>query len=603
MTSDLQGALSVLKRGLSESAELRRGLGYTVAFAMVGAVGALLIPVLVQLIIDRGLLGGEGFRPGFVYTACALAAIAIVVVYASARFTYIRMVRASEGALKSLRIRTFDHIHRLSIAEQTNERRGTFVSRVTSDIETLSQFMEWGALVWITGSTLALGTLAVMLFYSWRLTVVVVVVVAPLYFVLKRLQRGMLAAYDAVRTRVAEMLSELSESLMGAAVIRAYDYDARMDERVKGAIDRRYRAQIFANRYQASIFPISDIFGACAIAAVLGVGAWLGPGWGMTSGELVAFMFLVSLFVQPLGELSETFDHTQTAIAGWRKVLGVLDIPIDIQEPDPGRPLPRGALSVEARGVHFSYVDGQPVLGGVDMHLEPGTRAAIVGETGCGKTTFAKLLARLADPTQGYIRIGGIDLREVTRDSRRDAIKMVPQDGFLFDATIADNVRFGRVGATDQDVKESFESLGLGGWISSLVRGIDTPAGQRGSNLSVGECQLVALARAQVANPGLLILDEATSAVDPETESALAGALQRLAEGRTTITIAHRLSTAESAEVIFVFDRGVIVERGRHEELLAIGGVYAELYRSWLGNTRTTERPSSGLIEGVAREP
>ncbi|HEX8099620.1 MAG TPA: ABC transporter ATP-binding protein, partial [Actinomycetota bacterium] len=286
-------------------------------------------------------------------------------------------------------------------------------------------------------------------------------------------------------------------------------------------------------------------------------------------------------------EVSETFDNTQTAVAGWRKVLGLLDIPVDLIEPVPGTPLPEGALSVKAEDLEFGYRDGGgPVLRGIDVEIPAGAHVAVVGETGHGKTTFAKLLCRLADPTRGRILIGGVDLREVARDSRQRAIRLVPQDGFLFDNTVGENVRFGLQTATDRDVIASFESLGLGDWVRGLPDGLETRVGERGESLSVGERQLVALARAQIANPGLLILDEATSAVDPETERALAEALHRLSEGRTTVTIAHRMSTAESAQQVLVFHQGRIVERGNHQELVARGGIYASLYESWLGNTR-----------------
>jgi ABC-type multidrug transport system fused ATPase/permease subunit len=252
---------------------------------------------------------------------------------------------------------------------------------------------------------------------------------------------------------------------------------------------------------------------------------------------------------------------------------------------------------VAVEGLSFAYRDGPPVLRDVNVRLPAGRSVAIVGETGSGKTTFAKLLCRLADPTEGTVRLGGVDLRSVAPGHRRRAVRLVPQDGFLFDATIADNVRIGVAGidgapaapaatAGDDDVLAAFHALKLGWWLDDLPLGLDTPVGERGGNLSVGERQLVALARAQLGNPGLLVLDEATSAVDAETERALARALDRLSEGRTMVSIAHRLSTAESADVVLVFADGRIVESGTHAELVAAGGTYASLYESWLGNTR-----------------
>jgi len=587
------GAVEVLRRGLAATPELRQGIALTLVMAAVLAAGKLAVPVLIQQILDRGVLGDGGFRPGFVYPACAAAAAFVATLYLVGRATYLRLVRTAEASLLALRVRAFDHIHRLSMAEHNEQRRGALVARITSDIESLAQFMEWGAVAWIVDSVLIIATFLLMAVYDWRLALVTLVCFAPLPLLLPTLQRRQLAAQDQVRTAVGESLSEVSETITGAPVIQAYGLEGRARSRLTAAIDRQYRAYLLAARYFAAIFPLGDLFGSVALAGVVAAGVTWGPGWGLGVGEVVAFTFLIGLLLTPIAVLSEIIDQTQIAIAGWRKVLGVLATPLDVPEPAHGAVLPAGALDVAVESLGFAYRDGPPVLRDVNVRLPAGRSVAIVGETGSGKTTFAKLLCRLADPTEGTVRLGGVDLRSVAPGHRRRAVRLVPQDGFLFDATIADNVRVGvartdgaAAAAGDDDVLAAFHALGLGWWLDDLPLGLATPVGERGGNLSVGERQLVALARAQLGNPGLLVLDEATSAVDAETERALARALDRLSEGRTMVSIAHRLSTAESADLVLVFADGRIVESGTHAELAAAGGTYASLYESWLGNTR-----------------
>jgi putative ABC transport system ATP-binding protein len=585
------GAVAVLRRGLRVTPELRQGLVLTVVLAVLTAAGKLAIPILIQQILSRGVLGADGYRPGFVAAACGFAGLLTIVLYAISRATFLRLVRAAEASLLGLRVRTFEHIHRLSLADHVDQRRGALVSRVTSDVETMAQFTEWGAVAWIVDTVLIVSTVSVMVVYSWQLALVTVLVFLPLLPALRALQRRQLAAYDDVRTAVGGTLSEVSELVTGAPVVLAYGLERRTRQRLDDAITTQYRAQMGAAKWFAVMFPLADLFGALTLATVMAVGVIHGEAWGVGFSELIAFLFLVNLLLLPIAELSEILDQTQIAIAGWRKILGVLATPIDVVEPVDGVVLPGGPLTVDIDDVWFSYRSGGQVLRGIDLHLPAGAAVAVVGETGAGKTSVAKLLCRLADPTSGTIRIGGTDLATVDPTSRRAAIRMVPQDGFLFDTTIGENVRVGRSDATDDEVRAAFATLGLGGWLDDLPGGLDAPAGERGTNLSVGERQLVALARAQLGDPGLLILDEATSSVDPETEQALTQALDRVSKGRTVVSIAHRLSTAERADLVVVVDRGEIVERGTHAELVEAGGTYAGLYASWLGNTRVAVAP------------
>jgi ATP-binding cassette, subfamily B, bacterial len=585
-------ALRLLRRGLAASPELRQGAALTLALAMVAGGGRVVIPVLVQQTIDRHVIGGTARLSGMLLLAGAGLALILVAAWA-ARTTSQRLATASERALCGLRVRAFNHIHALSMAHHTTEQRGALVSRVTSDIETLGQFFRWGGLAWVINSALMLAALVAMLVYDWRLALVAVAAVLPLVAVLRVMQRRVVVAWDAVRTRVGESLAAISESIQGAAVIRAYGVQGPAQRRVLRTVEARRQAEIRAGGIGAFFFPSGELFGVLATAAVLLTGMAIGPEGGLTVGTLVAFAFLVTIFLEPVAEFTEILDMTQQAVAGWKKVLDVLDTPVEVEDPRPGRSLPARALDIEVDRVSFAYHGGPPVLTGVSVAIPAGTRVALVGTTGSGKTTLAKLLIRLADPTAGTIRVAGVDLCQVSLASLRSALVMVPQDGFLFDTSVAENVRMGRPDAGDREVRAAFDALELGPWVDGLPRGVHTRVGERGDYLSVGERQLVALARGYLADPGCLILDEATSAVDPATEVALRNAIQRLTEGRTALTIAHRLATAEHADLILVLERGRLVQQGTHAQLLADpGGAYARLHGSWMASLTAGGEPA-----------
>ena len=585
------GALAVMRRGIKVSPELRAGLAITVVMALTAAVGRLIVPILVQLVLDNGVLSDDGYDGAYVWTI-SLAALAVVLLVAAAsRVALIRLVDMAETVLMNLRVRVFEHIHHLSLADHTESRRGVLVARVTSDVETLARFTQWGLISWIIDTAIIVGTVAVMLWYSWPLTLLVLVIHVPLVPFLRWVQRSQFVSYGKVRSRVAETLGHVSEAVTGAQVIRAYGYGEPVRERLDDAIERQFAQQQRSQVWFACMLPVVDVVSSISLAVAVGIGVWYRDDLGLEVGELVAFLFLVNLLLQPVAQLGEVLDQTQTALAGWWKVLRVLDVPVEVAEPSEGAAPAAGPLEVELDGIGFSYRTGPPVLRDVSFTIPAESVVAVVGETGSGKTTCARLLTRLADPTEGVVRVGGVDLREVDPDARRAAIRMVPQDGFLFDVSIRDNIAYGREGTTAAEVERAIDVLGLRGWIETLPDGLDTVVGERGGRLSVGERQLVALARAQVADPGLLVLDEATSAVDPETEEALAAALDRLAGGRTMISIAHRLSTAERADLVIVFDKGRVAQMGPHEDLVAVPGIYQTLYESWLGNTRS-EHPA-----------
>ncbi|MFE7405847.1 ABC transporter ATP-binding protein [Isoptericola sp. NPDC057559] len=595
------GVLATLRRGVQISPQIVDGLWVTLALAVLAAAGRVVVPVAVQRTIDDGILAAGGPDAGRVALLTGLAAGAVVVAGLCTAVVNVRLFRRTEAGLAALRVQAFRHVHDLSTLAQGTERRGALVSRVTSDVDTISLFVQWGGIQLLVSTLQVLVATALMAVYSWQLTLVVWACFVPLFLVLRRAQGSVNRAYAAVRQAVGAMLGAISEAVVGAETVRAYGVARRTGRRVDAAIEETRATQARAQLLVSSVFSSGVLVANLVLAVVVVVGTLLGVGGGLTAGQVVAFLFLVQLFTGPVQQATEILNELQNAVAGWRRVLAVLETPVDVAESADAVPSPRGPAAVTLRGVRFAYPDGPDVLHGVDLELPARRKVAVVGKTGSGKTTVAKLVTRLMDPTEGQVLLDGVDLRRLTLGSLRERVVLVPQEGFLFDGTVAENVAYGlrdddrgaggagtgaHEDAVAARVAEAVGALGLADWVAGLPQGLATPVGQRGEALSAGERQLVAIARAYLAAPDLLVLDEATSAVDPAAEVRIARALDSLTSGRSTLTIAHRLSTAEASDVVVVVDEGRVVEVGGHAELAAAGGVYARMHASWVAQTR-----------------
>lgn len=623
------GAWRTLVRGVSLSPTLRIGLPATVVLALVATAGRAVVPVAIQRTIDDGINAPTGVDLAATGSIVAWAALAVLMTAIASGWMNWRLAAIVERALSELRVTAFRHIHDLSMLHQQTQQRGVLVSRVTTDVDEISRFMQWAGLNLITSVGQLTVASIVMLSYSWQLALVVFVVFVPFARFARMVQRRLTRAYATVRELLGRLLGVVSETVAGAAVVRAYGIESHTQQRLDTAISRHRNAAVSVGRWVSGFSASGELFGALATAGVVVVGVHLGIAGDVSAGTVVALLFLITLFVDPVLIMGEVINEGQTAVAGWRRVLDILDVEPDVADPgDDGVDLPDAPLTVTFVDVQFAYPvahtppptadgdghgDGEPAvhqsarswaLRDITTSIPAGQHVAVVGETGSGKTTYAKLLTRLMDPTGGHIDIAGVDLRTVRFASLRRQVVMIPQEGTLLAGTIASNIALGMPtehpqvpaadggltpaeddAATMAAVTQACHELGLASWLDELDHGLATLVTERGTNLSAGERQLVALARAYVADPALLVLDEATSSVDPATEVRLQHALRGLTQGRTTVTIAHRLSTAERADRILVFDQGRIVGDGSHDQLLANNDTYGRLYASW---TRAT---------------
>lgn len=586
-TTASTGTFNLIRRAFVEAPSLRHGLGITLILAMVGQAVTVVTPIVLQKILDEEILAPGVIDMTGVVSLAVIALVALIVGLVVGRVALLRLVDSSSTGLSDLRTKTFSHIMNQSVLHVQSERRGNLLSRVTSDITTLQEFMEWGGVGMIIASSQVLLATAVMTFYEWRLALIALTGVVVYLVMMRWFQKILARNYDAVRKEVGASLGVLSESITAIPIVRAYGTEETTKAKVAQALERRFQVEYKTARFGNILFSTAEIFAGLLTAVLVVAGVLIGIRLGTSAGTLVAFLLLTNLLIEPLQILVETLEFAQSAASGLRRVVDVLDGEVDVTEPVDAETLRPGGLSANFDHVHYSYPDGVEVLSDVTVDIPVGSRIAVVGETGSGKTTFAKLLVRLMDPSVGTVHIGGLSAQRIRLAELRSRVGFVPQEGFLFDDTIANNVRYGRPEADDAEVWSAFHELGLGEWVRGLPDGLGTEAGERGGNLSAGERQLVALVRAWIATPDLLVLDEATSAVDPALDVALRHAIDKLTEGRTSVTIAHRLSTAEGADEVLVFDGGRLVERGHHRDLVVCDGVYGALYADWVSGTKS----------------
>ena len=447
------GAWETVKRGLRLSPELRRGMSVSLVLALLATAGRVIIPVAIQQVLDGGLTG-TSVDMGFVGRMIGLSVLAVLITAVATGLMHLRLARVSEAALSGLRVRAFRHIHDLSMLHQASEQRGVLVSRVTSDVDQISRFMQWAGLMIIVNAGQALLSMVVMAVYSWQLFLTVMAVLPVILFVIRWFQSRLADAYLTVREKVGKLLGALAEVVVGAPVIRAYGIEERVRADLSRAIEDHRSSASRAGGISSGFSGVSEVLTSAVTAAVLVVGAALTVGDNTSIGTVVAFLFLVQLFILPIQLFGEAVNEAQSAVAGWRRVLDVLDIPPDVADPgETGVDLPRGSFGVRFENVSFRYplsgerareATGVMAIGRVTVQLDPRTHVAVVGETGSGKTTFAKLATRLMDPTSGRVLLGDVDVSRVRFGSLRDRVVMVPQDGMLFRGSILDNVPDGQ---------------------------------------------------------------------------------------------------------------------------------------------------------------
>ena len=536
-------------------------------------------PYFVKLAIDDGI-GKKDFNAlkNIVLTYLVVSCVQLVTNFYRVRI----MSRVGQHVLYDVRMAMFNHLQKLSLSFYNRYSVGRVITRVVNDVGTLREFITWAVLAIVRNSLAILGTLIAMLTLDVRLslltfTVLPIMVLATITF--RNISRQ---NYRKVRAAVSWTNSVLAENVNGVRVVQAFSRQENNHSRFRSYVNRYYlETSLGAARAAALFTPVVDVLGAIATAVVVYVGGRFVLGQAITPGVLIAFVLYINRFFDPIRDLSRRFDTLQSTMAGGERILELLNTPVEVQDAPEAQAMKPISGDVRFENVQFHYSDDPTlVLDGVDLYADAGQTVALVGETGAGKTTIIKLLTRFHDPTSGCIRVDGVDLRTVTQQSLRAQMGMVLQDPFLFNGTVKENILFGRLDANDADVISAAKAVGAHDFIMSLKNGYETAVEEGGATLSVGQRQLISFARALLANPRILILDEATSSVDTQTEQVIQRALATLLQGRTSFVIAHRLSTITSANKIVVIHDGKIIEQGSHTELLANQGMYYELYRT-----------------------
>jgi ATP-binding cassette subfamily B protein len=560
----------------------RKLIWLMVVIVLVENAARLAVPYLVHLGIDRGIppiLAGEGSRDLVIVVGAVLAS-ALIQAYARQVFL-MRSGKLGQTILLGLRRRLFDHFQRLSPSFHDRYTSGRVISRLTSDVDVIDEMLRTGFDGLVTAVLTLFGTAILLLTLDFKLGLLALLSFPALFFLTAWFRRRSVLVYRRTREAVALVIVHFVESMTGIRAVQAFRREGRNEEIFHGVNDRYREANLESFRINAIFMPSIKGVGNITIVAILAYGGWQAYHGHVTVGVLTAFLLYLRQFFEPLQEISQFYNTFLAASAALEKLSGVLNEEPDVAEPlQPARP-ERARGHLELRSVQFSYVDGVPVLPGLDLDVPAGQTLALVGTTGAGKTTIAKLVARFYDPTGGHVLLDRHDLRDLTEDDLRERVVMVTQENFLFTGSVADNIRFGKPGATMEEIVEAAKVIGAHDFIMALPDGYETAVEKRGSRLSAGQRQLVAFARAFLADPAVLILDEATSSLDIPSERLIQRALRTILADRTAIVIAHRLSTVETADRVIVLEHGRILEDGPPETLITTGGNYADLHQAW----------------------